>query len=289
MNLFLRIGLPVLGLVLVLGGGYAFYAQNQQLAHVRNDLASTTAQAAQLQENLATTTAARDQLAESLYIEQHKNQTFESQINELGSTVGQLDTLAHTDPQLLAKYSKVYFLNENYAPSALVTIDSMYLYEPSRTFQIHTQVQPHLDSMLTAAISDGVDLKIISAYRSFGTQAALKSEYKVTYGSGTANAFSADQGYSEHQLGTALDFTTTKVGSSFVGFDKSSTYQWLNDNAYKYGFILSYPKSNSYYVYEPWHWRFVGVALATKLHSEGKHFYDLDQREINTYLVSLFD
>jgi hypothetical protein len=68
MNLFLRIGLPVLGLVLVLGGGYAFYAQNQQLAHVRNDLASTTAQAAQLQENLATTTAARDQLAESLYM-----------------------------------------------------------------------------------------------------------------------------------------------------------------------------------------------------------------------------
>ena len=117
----------------------------------------------------------------------------------------------------------------------------------------------------------------------------MKSTYKFTYGSGTANAFSADQGYSEHQLGTTVDFTTEAIGGAFAGFDKTSAYTWLNENAYRYGFVLSYPKNNTYYVFEPWHWRFVGVALATRLHSENRNFYDLDQREIDQYLISLFD
>jgi D-alanyl-D-alanine carboxypeptidase len=60
-------------------------------------------------------------------------------------------------------------------------------------------------------------------------------------------------------------------------------------NAYKYGFTLSYPKGNTSYVFEPWHWRFVGVKLATDLHNQGKNFYDLDQRSIDAYLVNFFD
>jgi D-alanyl-D-alanine carboxypeptidase len=87
----------------------------------------------------------------------------------------------------------------------------------------------------------------------------LKSQYRVTYGAGTANSFSADQGYSEHQLGTTVDFTTPKVGGTLTGFDKTDSYKWLQNNAYKYGFILSYPSSNGYYIFEPWHWRFVGL------------------------------
>ncbi|OHB11524.1 MAG: hypothetical protein A3H60_01405 [Candidatus Zambryskibacteria bacterium RIFCSPLOWO2_02_FULL_44_12b] len=130
---------------------------------------------------------------------------------------------------------------------------------------------------------------IASAFRSFETQASLKSEYRVVYGAGTANQFSADQGYSEHQLGTAMDFTTPSVGGAFSKFPADPAYDWLQDNAHKYGFVLSYPENNSYYKFEPWHWRFVGVALATFLHGEGKYFYDLDQREIDTYLIKLFD
>ena len=114
----------------------------------------------------------------------------------------------------------------------------------------------------------------------------------MTYGTG-ANAFSADQGYSEHQLGTAVDLTTQKDGNRFSdasgGFDSTDGYTWMTQNAYKYGFVLSYPKGNSYYIYEPWHWRFVGVALATRLHNEGKNFYDLDQREIDGYLGLMFN
>ena len=130
---------------------------------------------------------------------------------------------------------------------------------------------------------------MVSAYRSFGEQAALKSSYKVTYGAGTANSFSADQGYSEHQLGTTIDFTTGYLGANFAGFDKSDAYAWLLDNAYKYGFIISYPKTNAYYTYEPWHWRFVGKKLARYLHTTNERFYDLDQRTIDSYLITIFD
>ena len=142
--------------------------------------------------------------------------------------------------------------------------------------------------MLESASSSGVAIEIISAYRSFGSQSSLKLSYKITYGSG-ANKFSADQGYSEHQLGTAMDFTTPDTGESFLKFEKTTAYKWLTENAYKFGFILSYPKQNTYYQFEPWHWRFVGVALATNLHDNNKYFYNLDQREIDLYLISIFD
>ena len=86
-----------------------------------------------------------------------------------------------------------------------------------------------------------------------------------------------------------MDFTTQVTGSNFVGFDKTDAYKWLLANAYKYGFVISYPKQNTYYSFEPWHWRFVGVALSARLQNENLNFYFLDQREIDQNLVNLFD
>jgi D-alanyl-D-alanine carboxypeptidase len=153
---------------------------------------------------------------------------------------------------------------------------------------VHAKVQPFLENLLRDARDAGVDIKIISAYRSFDTQATVKSNYSVIYGSG-ANQFSADQGYSEHQLGTAIDFTTTATGANFSAFEKTPAYQWLLENAHRFGFILSYPKGNDYYLFEPWHWRFVGTSLARMLNVEKLNFYDVDQREIDKYLVNIFD
>jgi LAS superfamily LD-carboxypeptidase LdcB len=73
------------------------------------------------------------------------------------------------------------------------------------------------------------------------------------------------------------------------GFDNTPAYGWLGANAHRFGFELSYPEGNDHYVYEPWHWRFVGVKLATHLYNQRLHFYDLDQREIDEYLVNIFD
>jgi zinc D-Ala-D-Ala carboxypeptidase len=214
--------------------------------------------------------------------------SFKGQIDSIAGTVGTLAKLAQTDEELLKKYSKVYFLNENYIPAKLTEIDEAYLNKGATNTMIHTQVWPNLEKLLNEASRNDIDLTVASAYRSFETQSSLKSSYKVTYGSG-ANAFSADQGYSEHQLGTALDFSTTKLGSAFSAFGSDPAYKWLLSNAHRYGFVLSYPEGNSYYKFEPWHWRFVGVRLASRLHDDGMHFYDMDQREIDRYLINLFD
>ena len=215
-------------------------------------------------------------------------ESFTGQIQDIGNTVGTLEKLAATDKELLKKYSKVYFLNENYIPPALSDIEEKYIYKGSTNFEVHVKVWPYLRNLLEEAEKGDFELSVASAYRSYSEQASLKSGYKVIYGSG-ANQFSADQGYSEHQLGTTVDFTTAKVGGEFSKFDKEPSFKWLQDNAYRYGFVLSYPPGNTYYKYEPWHWRFVGVSLATRLHDDGKYFYDLDQREIDKYLIKLFD
>lgn len=215
--------------------------------------------------------------------------TFQNQVGTISGTVSTLQKLSELDPELLKKYSKIYFLNENYVPKELSEIPTTYRYSDSKALLIESHVLPHIEAMESAASYSGVTFYAFSAYRSFDEQKALKGEYTMLYGAGTANSFSADQGYSEHQLGTALDFIAPGQGGVLDGFDKTPAYQWMVNNAYQYGFILSYPKDNGYYEYEPWHWRFVGVKLATDLHNQGKNFYDMDQRTIDTYLPDIFD
>lgn len=227
-------------------------------------------------------------ITDALEKEREKNNSMINQFDEISNTVGALSKLSKTDPELLKKYSKVYFLNEHYVPISLSDIDSTYVSNKNKKYQIHSDVLEKLESMIKAGNDEGVSLLVLSAYRSFQTQTILKDNYKMIYGAG-ANKFSADQGYSEHQLGTTVDFTTQKTNGKLEGFDKTPEYKWMKENAYKYGFIISYPSGNAYYKYEPWHWRYVGVALATKLHEDGKYFYDVDQRIIDNYLINIFD
>lgn len=275
---YIAIIVMVLAIIGLSGGGYFYYSTAKGIIQNTETLESTILDLEN--KNIA--------LADTLKKEQQKNATFETQIGEIAGTVGKLDKLSKTDKELLQKYSKVYFLNENYVPEDLIDIPPDYVYEKSKNVKMHAKVFPYLQNMITSAKADGTNLKIISAYRSFGEQSTLKDNYTVIYGSG-ANRFSADQGYSEHQLGTALDFTTAELGSNFTAFEKSSAYKWLLENAYKYGFILSYPKGNTYYQYEPWHWRFIGESLANRLNQEKQNFYDLDQRVIDNYLINIFD
>ncbi|MDQ5962862.1 MAG: VanY protein [Patescibacteria group bacterium] len=214
----------------------------------------------------------------------------EQTVGSVAGTVNDLKKLAQSDPQLLKKYSKVYFLNENYTPLRLVTLPPEDTYTSSKQEQFLMEAWPFLKSLLNAAKADGMELYVKSGYRSFTEQKSIKSTYSVTYGAGTANTFSADQGYSEHQLGTTVDFITTGLGGTLsASFDKTKEFEWLANNAHRFGFVLSYPKGNAYYVYEPWHWRFVGIRLATYLHQSNINFYDMDQRMIDNYLINTFD
>jgi D-alanyl-D-alanine carboxypeptidase len=214
---------------------------------------------------------------------------YADEVGSFSNTVTDLQKLSKTDPELLAKYSKVFFLNENYAPARLAEIPAKYKYSDTKILKLNELVWPYAQKMIDDANAASTTIYAYSAYRSFNEQQALKGQYSVIYGSGSANAFSADQGYSEHQLGTTLDLITPGLNGSLDGFEKTKAYNWLLDNAYKYGFILSYPEKNKFYVFEPWHWRFVGKKLAKYLDKQNKSFYDLDQREIDEYLVSLFD
>ena len=279
----------LVALVLVLAGSIFYY--HTTLTQVRGEFASSTLAFTQkvqeLEVTVAQLTEENDELSDDLRKEKRRNEDFEDQINEIAGTVSVLDKLRRTDPELLKKYSKVSFLNENYLPEKLEPIDKVFVFGATEQ-RVHVGVASFLEDLLEDAKDDDVDLRIVSAYRSFGTQAALKSQYSVVYGTG-ANQFSADQGYSEHQLGTTIDFSIPELNGRLDGFDATAAYQWLLKNAYKYGFVLSYPPGNAYYQFEPWHWRFVSIDLAKDLHRAGKYFYDMDQREIDTYLVNIFD
>lgn len=277
------LGLAAALVVLGFGGlgtvSYRLGVANDTLASTTTELASTTEALKQKSVDLA----------DQLYAAQQSIQAIQARVGGFESTLGTLEKLSKTDPELLQKYSKVFFLNEHYAPERLAQIEKEFTYNEQRAEKVNALVLPYLEDMLEEAKDDDVELFVKSAYRSFSEQSALKSAYTVSYGAGSANAFSADQGYSEHQLGTTVDFISTGQGGQLAGFDKTAAYGWLRDHAHEYGFVLSYPPNNKYYIYEPWHWRFVGVQLASHLHDEGTYFYELEQREIDTYLVEIFD
>lgn len=268
--------------------GYQYSETRSTLLSTETALSQASSSAETLAQELATAKDESLKLAEALENEKQRNDSFQERIDSISGTVGKLDKLSQLDPELLQKYSKVYFLNDNYAPSALIQVPEEWTFGGQEEY-FHKEAWPFLKEMLEDAAKDDINLRVVSGYRSFGTQAILKSNYAVRYGSG-ANAFSADQGYSEHQLGTTLDLTTEELAGGWSSsFESSEAFKWLTANAKKYGFTLSYPEGNTYYVYEPWHWRFVGEDLARDLEEDGKHFYDLDQRTIDAYLINIFD
>lgn len=276
------VAVTILALSAVSFVGYQAYGK------IKQSEAEAVKTIAELTENLARATEENETLMSALAAEQEKMHLFEEQIEEITGTVGILDRLQKTDKELLQKYSKTYFLNEHYRPSGIEEIPSKYRSPAEDDEYFHEDAYSFLENLLEAAEDDDVSLLVASGYRSFDEQKDVKSSHTVVYGT-AANQFSADQGYSEHQLGTTIDFTTESLAGALNGFEKTEAYSWLKKNAHTYGFILSYPEGNTYYQFEPWHWRFVGVDLAKRLYRTEKHFYDLDQREIDEYLVDLFN
>jgi D-alanyl-D-alanine carboxypeptidase len=280
-------------IVLLLGGiGYGVYMY-RELFFTNKSLEAKIAELEQTikiyDESLLRSQDENTRLNSELEAKKAELEGLGADIENIQSTVSDLDKLSKLDPELLQKYSKVYFLNENYVPDKLSEINEKYIYASAdKPQKIQSKIEPFLEDLLNDASDDGISLQITSAFRSFYDQQSLKSGYVVWYGSG-ANQFSADQGYSEHQLGTTVDLTTPSIATAYSGFENTTAYTWLLENAYRYGFVLSYPMGNAYYQFEPWHWRFVGTDLARYLHREGKYFYDMDQREIDKYLISIFD
>lgn len=165
-------------------------------------------------------------------------------------------------------------ISTNYIPPDLV-IPALPIRPNATSDEKHiraTIVEP-LTQLFAAGNKEGHSLMIGSAYRSAATQTDLFNSYVASAGYDEANMYSAHPGHSEHQTGLAVDISTTSqqcyLDECFIG---TADGQWLADNAYKFGFTLRYPKgkeSITQYNFEPWHYRYVGVDLATALHQSG--------------------
>ena len=132
--------------------------------------------------------------------------------------------------------------------------------------------------------ADGVTVWMQSGYRSVKYQTSLyerKTKYYLDkgYDNATAKEKAAavvnPPGYSEHNCGLAADLTSPEHAGLDEGFEKTAAFRWLCEHAGDYGFILRYPKDaedKTEIIYEPWHWRYVGVENAAKINASGLCF-----------------
>ncbi len=159
------------------------------------------------------------------------------------------------DPALQVVSKKISL--GRYKPSDLVTFEGVL---------VSKRIIPDLKKLLQAAHKDGLRLKVMSGYRSYDRQAALFDTYvkkerqkdpslTMNKANKRANTYSALAGHSEHQLGTTVDVLSEENGYIFSS-DKPLRYAvWLEKNAHRYNFNISYRKDSKEYIYEPWHIR----------------------------------
>jgi D-alanyl-D-alanine carboxypeptidase len=163
----------------------------------------------------------------------------------------------------------------DYAPADLVYPD---LPNPNRQ-PLRKPAAEALAGMAAAASAAGLSLSIESGYRSYPTQLAVYNEWVSSKGEAVADELSARPGTSEHQTGLAVDLSAVPANCSLaVCFATTPQGKWLAANAWRYGFLLRYPADKvnvTGYQYEPWHFRFIGVPLATELHA--KHVETLEE------------
>lgn len=257
-------------------------------AQLKNEKAKLENQLSGVQDKVTSLNNELEEAEEELEEEQERNDDLEDRVEEVTDSIGTLEQTVETEPELLKKYSRTFFLSENYKPEELEEIDDRFLPEDEDDHTVDERVWPYIEELLEDAHDDNIDLLVTSAYRPFGEQAQINNSYTQIYGSG-ANQFSAQQGYSEHQLGTTVDFIMEGTDELTTKFANTEGFEWLQENAHEYGFVLSYPEGNDFYQFEPWHWRFVGEDLAEDLEDEDDYLYDWSQREIDDYRSEMFE
>lgn len=152
--------------------------------------------------------------------------------------------------------NKKYPLPKNYAPGE------------------NKEARRAFDKMASDAKKQGFNLTAFSTYRSYEYQQTLYNRYVQKDGKVAADRYSARPGYSEHQTGLAFDIGEVGKENLWLSerFGESEAGKWLVNNAHNYGFILRYPKGKENitgYMYESWHFRYLGVDLATKVKESG--------------------
>lgn len=182
------------------------------------------------------------------------------------------ETIKKTDvsKENLMLVNKYNYLGEDYSPKDITKVSIQFAYGEN---EIKKEVYEKFRSMYNAAKKENLNLIITSSYRDYKFQKNVWQSYSNQKGEEWADSVAARAGYSEHQTGLALDIVT--YNANMENFEKSDEFKWLSKNAYKYGFILRYPKDKEEitgYSYESWHYRYVGVDVATKINELGITF-----------------
>jgi D-alanyl-D-alanine carboxypeptidase len=157
----------------------------------------------------------------------------------------------------------------NFTPT-LVTLDVPHVSAPQMT----QEAGDALLKMFAAAAAAGAgQLQIQNSYRSYSVQVNTHNSLVASLGQAAADAQSARPGYSEHQTGLAVDVAAYPSKCDIAAcFGQTPQGIWLAANSWQYGYILRYPADKTAitgYIYEPWHFRYVGVALSTEMHNDG--------------------
>jgi zinc D-Ala-D-Ala carboxypeptidase len=180
--------------------------------------------------------------------------------------------LASPDDWASTLVDTVYELPDSYEPPDLVNASHAGF---STGFDVRELMIPDLTAMAAAAADAGAPLGIASGYRSYWTQFWTFSYWVYNEGSERAKLDSARPGHSEHQLGLAVDFMDQYGQAPWLYADfatESPAGAWLAAHAAQYGFVLSYPAGKqavTCYVYEPWHYRYVGHQEARAILASG--------------------
>lgn len=162
-------------------------------------------------------------------------------------------------------------------------IETTMIFESWREYYLDSRAAPYFEDMLNAAKEDGIDLLVVSAYRTieyqqqnFDNSVQDRMDNRgMTYDEAYADTLAevALPGESEHNAGLAMDIMSEEYTSmDDDGFENTEAFKWLDKHAHEYGFILRYPKGKQEItgiIYEPWHYRFVGLYYANEIKNSG--------------------
>ena len=162
--------------------------------------------------------------------------------------------------------NKYYYLKNDYIPNNLEKIDLQYSREG---MQLVNYAKDAFEELASNAKKENLNIVAMSSYRSYQYQENLYNNYVSKDGKEAADTYSGRPGHSEHQTGLAVDVYNKK--ETYTNFEKTDEFNWMQKNAYKYGFILRFPKdkeNETGYQYESWHYRYVGKDIAKEIHNK---------------------
>lgn len=198
-------------------------------------------------------------------------ETAPSPRNEKVEAPGEGESAAGCD-DLRVLVDRTHGLPAGYAPTDLVSLRDIGVPTLGRSTLLRREAADNLDRLVASAAAAGEELVVISAYRSYEDQRFSYERLVSIYGA-EADRMSATPGHSQHQLGTAVDFTNAAVGYEVQqSFGSTSASAWLTLHAHEYGFVLAYPpgeEAETGYEWEPWHYRYIGADNARRITQGG--------------------